>query len=122
MAAEVSREEFFAGRPLAQRVDEAVCALLARHGGCDVRITRSQVAYRRRRGFAFLWLPGRYLARPTSEVVVSIALTRRDPSPRFKEVTEVAPGRWMHHLEVRGVADLDAEVDAWLAEAADAAT
>ena len=66
--------------------------------------------------------PGRYLRHPTAEAVVSIALERLDPSDRFKEVTEVAPGRWMHHLEVHAPEDLDDEVAAWLTEAAAAAT
>ena len=122
MAAEVPSEEFFSGHPDAQSVHEALCRLLADLGPYAVRITRSQVAYRRRRAFAFLWLPGRYLRRPSSEVVVSIALGRLDPSARFKEVTEVTPGRWMHHLEVGGPDDLDDEVAAWLCEAATAAT
>ena len=121
-APEVSSDEFFAGHPEAASVHDAICALLAATGAYDVRITKSQVAYRRRRAFAFLWLPDRYLRHPAAEVVVSIALERLDPSARFKEVTEVAPGRWMHHLEVAAAEDLDDEVAAWLAEAAAAAT
>jgi hypothetical protein len=51
-------------------------------------------------------------------VVLSIALGRHDPSPRWKEVVHPSPKQWMHHLEVRTVADLDDEVAAWLHEAA----
>lgn len=82
------------------------------------RVTASQVALRRRRGFAWLWLPERYLRRPVAEVVLSIALGRHDPSPRFKEVVRPARAHWMDHLEVGGPAEIDDEVAAWLREAA----
>jgi hypothetical protein len=86
-------------------------------GAADVRVTRSQVAYHRRRAFAWTWLPGRWLRSPDAEVVLSVSLPRRDNSARWKEVVNPAPRRWMHHLEVRAAADLDDEVAAWLAEA-----
>jgi len=94
-----------------------VLEIVAALGAADVRVTRSQVAYRRRRAFAWTWLPGRWLRRPGAEVVLSVSLPRRDDSARWKEVVNPAPGRWMHHLEIRAAADLDDEVAAWLAEA-----
>jgi hypothetical protein len=115
----VSADDFFAGRPAARAAFDRVCSLLDRIGPYQVRITRSQVAFRRRRGFAYLWLPGQYLAAPGAEVVVSIALGRPDRSARFKEVAHPAPTQWMHHLEVHRLADLDDEVAGWLREAAD---
>jgi len=114
-------DEFFDGYPTARAVFDRTRVLLAGIGPFSERITKSQVAFRRRRGFAYLWMPGRYLAGPTAEVVLSIALGRRDPSSRFKEVAHPAPGQWMHHLEVRRVGDLDDEVAGWLREAADRA-
>lgn len=84
----------------------------------EVRTSRSQVAFRRRRGFAVLWRPGQYLENPGAEVVLSILLDRCDPSPRWKEVVHPAPGRWQHHLELHAPTDVDAEVRAWLHEAA----
>jgi hypothetical protein len=118
-AAERSPEAFFAGHPLAGEVFDAVRERLAARGPIEVRVSRSQVAFRRRRGFAFLWLPGRYLAHPAAEVVLSIALDHRDPSPRFKEVVQPAPGVWLHHLEIQALTDVDDEVGAWLAAAAE---
>ena len=114
-------ETFFGGHPLGlaayHRVRSAVDAL----GPAEVRVSRSQVAFRRRRGFAFLWLPGRWLAHPAADVVLSLALPRRDDSARFKEVVHPSPRVWMHHLEVREVGELDDQVLGWLAEAYDAA-
>jgi hypothetical protein len=114
-------EDFFGDHPGARAVFEELCVILDRLGPFDVRITKSQVAFRRRRTFAYVWLPGRYLRRPRAEVVLSIALGRHDQSPRFKEVACPAPGRWMHHLEIHGLGDLDDEVVGWLREAADRA-
>ena len=96
-------------------------ALLAGVPGLEIRTTRSQVAFRRRRGFAYLWLPGRYLARPGADVVLSVALDRRDESPRWKEVAHPAPAHWMHHLEVDDAAEIDEQVAGWLREACDRA-
>jgi len=65
--------EFFAGRPLGVAVYERVREIIDRLGHAEVRTTRSQVAFRRRRGFAWLWRPGQYLARPDADVVLSVA-------------------------------------------------
>jgi hypothetical protein len=113
----VEPSEYFAGSPLGLAVHERVLAVLVPFD-VQVRTSRSQVAYRRRRGFAWLWLPGRYLARPSAELVLSLALGRHDPSPRFKEVVHPSRAHWIHHLEVRTAADLDDEVAGWLREAA----
>lgn len=110
--------EFFAGHPLGEQVFDRVWPVLAPWPDCTVRVSRSQVAFRRRRGLAWLWLPGQYLDRPAAEVVLSVALGRRDPSPRWKEVAHPASAHWIHHLEIRQASDVDDEVDGWLREAA----
>jgi hypothetical protein len=84
-----------------------------------VRTSTSQVALRRSggRGFAYLWLPRRYLGARGAPLALSIVLGRHDPSPRFKEVAHPSPAHWIHHLEVHDVLDVDGEVAAWLREA-----
>ncbi|GAA4285681.1 DUF5655 domain-containing protein [Georgenia daeguensis] len=113
-------EEFFAGSPDGLRLYEAVAAAVAGLGPHDVRVSRSQVAFRRRRGFAYVWRPGRYV-RSDVPAVLSVALPRELVSERFKEVAHPAPRVWMHHLELRDVAEVDAGVTRWLAEAYSAA-
>ncbi len=112
-------EEHVAGHPTAIAVLTAVNDLLVGVPGVEIRTSRSQVAFRRRRGFAYLWLPGRYLARPGADVVLSVVLGRRDVSPRWKEVAHPAPTPWMHHLEVNDAAEIDEQVARWLREACD---
>jgi len=50
-------------------------------------------------------------------VVLSIELGHRDESRRLR----VSPRHWIHHLEVRAVAELDDEVGVWLREATERA-
>jgi hypothetical protein len=115
-------EDLFDGHPTAEVVFRAVLTRVESLGDCQVKTTKSQVALRRRRGFAYLWRPGQYLARPSAEVVLSIVLDRRDDSPRWKEVVHPSPAHWMHHLEVHDPAEIDDEVTAWLREAAELAS
>jgi len=114
-------EDFFRGHPLGRAAFDRVSDLLADFADSTVTVSRSQVAFRRRRAFAWLWLPGRWLARPDADVVLSVSLGRQDPSPRFKEVVHPARAHWMHHLELTDLADLDDEVAGWLREAAERA-
>ena len=122
MARDVTPEQFLAGTDSGVAVFRWVRRVLA-DGGFDftVSTSKSQVAFRRRRGFAYLWLPGQYLRRPNAVVVLSIALGRELPSSRFKEMTRSAPAIWMHHLEVNSVDELDDEIAAWLRESAETA-
>lgn len=110
-----------AGHPVALEVLARVRELLDALGPYDLRVSRSQLAFRRRRGFAYLWRPGQYLSGPVAEVVLSVVLGRQDPSPRWKQVVHPAPAHWMHHLELRSPAELDDQVAAWLREAYDRA-
>lgn len=110
-------EHLFAGEPGASEAYRAVKELLEPIGPVGIRTTRSQVAFRRRRGFAYLWLPVAWARGAGVLVVLSIALTRQDPSPRWKQVAHPARDIWMHHLEVHTLGDLDDQVRAWLSEA-----
>ena len=114
-----NRERLFRGRPFALVVVQRVTETIAAIGEATMRTTKSQVAFRRRRGFAWLWPP--VFENPGVEIVLSIALSRHDASPRFKQVAHPSPHVWMHHLEVRSLDELDDEVRRWLREAFDAA-
>lgn len=114
-------DEFFAGKPLPFALFTRVAQMVEALGPASLRATKSQIAFRRRRAFAWVWMPERYLRRPAAPLVLSLALPRRDGSPRWKEVVEPAPGRFMHHLELSDVAELDDEVRAWLRQAWEAA-
>ena len=113
---EPTAEQFLAGSPLGLAALAWVRGVLAAEGPWTERVARGQVAFRRSRGFAWLWPPAQYLTHPGADVVLSLALDRRVDSPRFKEV--VHPSRhWMHHLELGETTDLDDELAIWLREA-----
>lgn len=115
-----SIDAFFASSLPGLAMCRAVTRMVAAIGPADVRVTKSQVSFRRRRAFAWVWQPGMYV-RSDVPAVLSIALPHYDPSPRFKEVIPVTPGWWMHHLELRDGSRIDAEVRGWLTAAWDAA-
>ena len=111
--------EFFAGHPDALEAFTKVRAIVERLGPFEVRISKSQAAFWRKRGFAYVWMPSQYLKKTTAGVVLSIVLGRLDGSERFKEVAHPSPAHWIHHLEIHQPSDLDDEVVGWLREAAD---
>jgi hypothetical protein len=117
----VTPEDLFAAHPTALAVWARVREVVTTLGPVEMRTTKSQVAFRRRRGFAYLWRPAQYLRQAGEEVVLSIALGRHDASPRFKEVVHPTRAHWLHHLVIRDPREIDDEVAAWLREAAERA-
>ena len=111
-------EQYFQGRdPLARELFDAVRAAVRAIGEAEVRVTTSQIAFRRARSFAWTWLPGQYLSGAVAPLVLTIDLDRFDTSPCWKEVMEPTLNHFMHHLELRTPADLDAGVLDCLREA-----
>jgi hypothetical protein len=108
---------FFAGHDDSGQIFEAVLSAVARAGPAELRVGKSQIAFRRRVAFAWVWMPEQYLKRPAAPLVLTVGLRRRDSSPRWKEIVEPAPGRFTHHLELYTPADVDGEVRGWLQEA-----
>lgn len=83
-----SAEGLFAGHPDGRAVYRAVAEVVRGLGECEERVSKSQVAFRGVRGFAYVWRPGQYL-RSTVPAVLSIALLE---SARIKQVVHPAPG------------------------------
>lgn len=109
---------FFRRRSDARRLFSAVRAAVGDAGPSTIRVTKSQIVFQRRRGFAWAWMPDRWLrGADLAPLVLSFALPRRARSRRIKEVVEPRPGRFMHHFEVRDVTDVDDEVRRWLRDA-----
>jgi hypothetical protein len=114
-------DEFFVGHDDSRRIFDALARMVAAAGPAGIRVSKSQIAFRRRTAFGFAWMPELYLGRKDVPLVVTIALRRRDDSPRWKQVVEPSPGRFTHHLELRYQADVDESVARWLREAWEAA-
>ena len=116
MAQPVAGEEFFAPDPKAISIYRAIARRVLALPGVELRVTKSQVAFRARRGFAYAWAPGRYVASHVP-LVLTIALPEPLQSDRFKEVAHPSASVWMHHLELRLVKDVDRDVIGWLRRA-----
>ena len=110
-------DEFFAGWEESRQIFDVLRGAVEAAGVADVRVTKSQVAFRRRRAFAWAWVPDRYLRGKHAPLVLSLPFRLRDPSLRWKEIVEPAQGRFMHHLDLYSAAEIDDEVRAWLLEA-----
>lgn len=108
---------FFAEFPESRVLYERLAACISACGDGEVRITKSQIAFVRRTAFAWAWIPDRYLRGGHAPLVVSVALPHRDNSARWKEVVELSPDHFMHHLEVWSEADIDEFARPRLAEA-----
>ena len=105
--------DFFKGYEESKRLFDQVLRVVEEIGVYEMRVTKSQVVLRRRRPFAWLWIPARYLRGRTAPLVLSLNFPQPDPSTRWKEIVEAAPGRVMHHLELFLREDIDAQVLDW---------
>jgi hypothetical protein len=110
-------DEFFDGYEPSRAIFNALRESVDAIGPAEMGVGKSQIAFRRRVAFAWAWVPDRYLRGGHAPLVLSVSLRRHDASPRWKEVVEPSPGRFMHHLELREVGEIDGEVCQWLAEA-----
>ena len=117
----VTLDEYFKGRAEPLRLFEALKRAIDGAGYSEMRVAKSQVAFARKRAFAWAWIPGKYLRRAAAPLVLTLVFPGRDSSPRWKSIVEPAPGRFTHHLEIFREADIDDEVRAWLRQAWEAA-
>ena len=110
-------DDFFSGLPGSRSLFDALLLTLTDIGQHEIRVTKSQVAFWRKKPFAWAWVPDKYLRGNHAPLVLTVSLRRRDPSSRWKEVVEPAPGRFTHHMELRELSDIDDQVRAVLQEA-----
>ena len=107
-------DEFFAGQVLSRQLFDALRGMLEELGPVELHVTKSQIAFRRNKAFAWVWMPGKYLRGQAAPLVLTLSLPSRDASPRWKEIVEPRPGRFTHHLELFAVDEIDDEVRLWL--------
>lgn len=114
--AEWSPEVLFSGFPKGLAICRAVEAAVSTIGEASMTVTKSQVAFRHRRGFAYVWRPGQYV---NSDVpaVLSIAFPHEVKSERIKQVVHPSANVWMHHIELHEPGELDDQILGWLTEA-----
>ena len=110
-------DDFFQGFEGSRPVFNVLRHRIAELPRVSMAVTKSQIAFRRKRAFAWAWIPDRYLRGQNAPLVLSFAFRYRDASPRWKQIVEPSRGRFMHHVELNSPAELDQEVTQWLWEA-----
>lgn len=107
---------FVHGDPLGLELLDWTHGVMTRLGGAELRVAPTQVGWARRRGFVFIWSVEHWLAGP-APWVLTLALSQPEHQPRWKQVNQVRPGLWNHHLEVRSGDELDEELAGLIARA-----
>jgi hypothetical protein len=107
----VRLEDHFAGRePQVVATFRALLAAAERSGPVKVLPEKTRIAFQVRMSFAAFTLRRRW-------VDGHVVLARRLDSPRFRRVDVISPRNQVHVFRLLGPAEVDAEVESWLAEA-----
>ncbi|MDY3282402.1 DUF5655 domain-containing protein [Dysosmobacter sp.] len=116
-APELQAEEilFFAGKP--EELDLYTAfrnRLLAEVGDVRIKVSRTQITFSGKYGFAFVSHPRR---KKDTGILVSFGLSHRQESDRIWQASEPYPGRWTHHVMLGCRAEADEELMGWIREA-----
>jgi hypothetical protein len=110
-------EQYFAGNIQSREIFECLHDIIEAMGPAEMLVMESQVAFRRKKAFAYAWMPGKYNRGRGAPLVLTLSLRRRDISPRWKVITTLSPDRFTHHLELYSENEVDDQVCQWLQEA-----
>jgi endogenous inhibitor of DNA gyrase (YacG/DUF329 family) len=103
--------EHFSGRePNVVATFERLLAAARKNGPVTVLPEKTRIAFQVRMSFAAFTLRRRW-------VDGHVVLGRRLESPRFRRIDYISPRNQVHVFRFEQPADVDAEVEAWLAEA-----
>lgn len=106
---------FFAGRPGELALYETLRArVVERVGEFCVRVSRTQITFAGKYGFAFVSHPRR---KREDGLLVSFGLSHRQESDRIAYASEPYPHRWTHHLLISRQEEIDGELLDWIQEA-----
>jgi len=113
---------FFQNHMAALPLFEALeAAILEQIPGVTVKVSKTQITFANKRGFAFVsFNPCRKAGkRPETWMTVTFGLGCQKDSPRIDVATEPYPNRWTHHVMVGSVEEIDGELMGWIREAAE---
>ena len=103
--------------PLYEGLEEQI---LAQIPDVKIKVSKTQITFANRRGFAFAsFNPVRKAKeRPEVWMTVTFGLSYRKESPRIDVATTPYPNRWTHHVMVGSPEEIDGELMDWIREAA----
>ena len=102
--------------PLYEGLEEQI---LAQIPDVKIKVSKTQITFANRRGFAFAsFNPVRKAKeRPEVWMTVTFGLSYRKESPRIDVATKPYPNRWTHHMLVQTPEEIDDELIGWIQEA-----
>ncbi|MBN2013585.1 MAG: hypothetical protein JW778_00245 [Candidatus Altiarchaeota archaeon] len=87
-------------------------------GSVEIEAAKTQVSFKRKNRFAWVWLPQTWTKkRPPESVTLTFSLPRQIKDERIAEAVEPRPRRWTHQIVLEKKSDLDEKVKSWLQEA-----
>jgi predicted transport protein len=114
-------EDFFEGRAGSRHIYDAIAREISTIGKICIHVSKSQIAFKRRRNVATVWVPAHYLKGDVAPLVLTLSFPKQDPSDRWKEIIQISSNRFTHHLELYNPSDIDDQVKGWLRVAWEAA-
>lgn len=82
-----------------------------------MKVSKTQVGFSNRYGFAYIWPPFRRLkGTPGVYAILTFGLAYEKLHPRIAQTVEPYPGRWTHHVPVAGEQEIDGELMEWIRE------
>ena len=104
--------------PLYEKLEGQILAMIP---DVKIKVTRTQISFSNKRGFAFVSFNPcrRAKERPAVWMTVSFGLGYRKEAERIDVATEPYPGRWTHHVMVGSSEEIDDELLGWIREAAE---
>jgi len=111
--------QFFQDSPQSKPLFDAIAvALLASFPNTSFKIQKSQIALIDQKPYGALWLPIRPIKeRPEVSLILSFGLDHKLVHERIVEVNEPYPNRFMHHILISDVREIDETVIQWLTQA-----
>lgn len=88
--------------------------------GVRIKVQKTQISFYNRHMFSYISFARvrKKKDRPDTYIVVTFGLDHRAVSPRIDIATEPCPNRWTHHVLISDLSEIDEELMAWVAEAA----
>jgi len=109
-------KDYFSSSPLAYPLFVAVANLIvSTFSEVTVKIQKTQIAFSSKHNFAFVWLPPfKVPNRPETYIVVSFGSDSEIRQARIIDAREIQPKRWIHHVLISRLEEVDETLLGWL--------
>ena len=109
-------KDYFSSSPGTYPLFVAVATLIvSKFSEVTVKIQKTQIAFSSQHNFAFVWLPPfKVPNRPETYIVVSFGADHEIKHSRINAAREVQPKRWIHHVLISRLEEVDETLLGWL--------